>query len=94
MENNDSLTASQVIAMAAGPTRMASMTHARLIRKTASGLDDKEVNLKKVLQAKATDFFLQPEDILYVPNSRAKAIAQQGTTSILSLITSAALYRF
>jgi len=92
---NSGVTVVQVLAMAAGPTRMANMSRAMMVRKTASGsIENKEINIKKIFQAKAPDISLQPDDILFVPPSRGKMAAEKGASSILGMITNMAIYRF
>ena len=94
IENPDSMTVMRVIAMAAGPTRMASLTHAKMLRRTPAGLQNTELNLKNIIEAKAPDMPLQAEDILFIPPSKSKAAAERGANSVLSMLTSLALYRF
>jgi polysaccharide biosynthesis/export protein len=84
--------ASQVFAMAAGPTRAASLNRARMIRRTPGGLKDIPLPLTKILQAKTPDVALQPNDIIYVPESRIKGVI--GAGNIVSLLASAAIYKF
>jgi polysaccharide export outer membrane protein len=94
MENNERISLLQALSMAAGPTRTASLSHARLLRRSPEGLTNTEVDVKKLLQAKTPDMPLQAEDVLYIPASRAKAAAERGTSSILTMLTSLAIYRF
>ncbi len=94
MENEQQVSAMQVIAMAGGPTRLAAMGKTTLIRKTAQGLENRKLDLKKIFEAKAQDIPLQADDILFVPPSRGKAAVEKGTNSILGMIGSLALYRF
>ena len=85
---------SQALAMASGPTRLANLSHARVIRKSGAGLENKEVDLKKILSAKVDDFPLQPDDILFVPTSRGKMAMSSSSSSLLSMVTQLAIYRF
>src|SRR5690349_7481802 len=94
IENPESMTVMRVIAMAAGPTRMASLTHAKMLRRTPAGLKNTELNLKNIIEAKAPDMPLQAEDILFIPQSKSRAAAERGASSVLSMLTSLALYRF
>ncbi|MGI9103756.1 MAG: polysaccharide biosynthesis/export family protein [Terriglobales bacterium] len=87
-------TVSQLLAMAAGPSRVANLSHARVLRRTADGLKNEEVDLKKVLAAKAQDLPLRADDILFVPASKGKLAVDRGSSSVLNMITGLALYRF
>jgi polysaccharide export outer membrane protein len=88
----NTIMASEALAMAAGPTRMASLNRTRIIRRTPDGLKDTLLPLTKVLQAKVPDVALQANDIVYVPESRIKGAISAG--NIVSLLASAAIYRF
>jgi protein involved in polysaccharide export with SLBB domain len=61
--------------LAGGTTRTARLNGAKILRKTATGTTETSVELKKILQAKAPDLLLQPNDILVVPSSTGKVIA-------------------
>ncbi|HXY15184.1 MAG TPA: polysaccharide biosynthesis/export family protein [Terriglobales bacterium] len=69
------LTVLQAIALAGGTTRTAKLTGARIIRKGPNGISETPVQLKKILEAKAPDLPMQPDDILFVPTSAGKAFA-------------------
>ena len=94
LENTDHLSVMQVMAMAGGQTRLASLNHARIIHRTSSGLENKDVDLQKVLKAQAPDVLLGADDILFVPASRGKMMADRASGSILSTIANLAIYRF
>jgi polysaccharide export outer membrane protein len=86
------ITASQVLVLAAGPTRSAKLNAAKVIRRTPDGLQNVAVPLKKILGAKVPDPRLEPEDILWIPTSKTAGLV--GSGYVLSLITSLALYHF
>ena len=94
MESTQVASMLQMLALAAGPTRMAALGHTRLIRRTPKGLESKDVDLKKIMQAKGADIDVQAEDIVYVPPSRGKAAIERGSGSVLSMLTNLALYHF
>ncbi len=94
MESTTTASLLQMLALASGPTSMASLGHTRLIRRTPQGLVSKDVDLKKILQAKASDIEIHAEDIVFVPSSKSKAAMQRGSSSIFSMLTSLALYHF
>jgi polysaccharide biosynthesis/export protein len=84
------LTVMRVIALASGPIHGAALNKSRIIRRTAKGLQELPIRLKEIMAGKAPDPPLQAEDILYIPGGR------NGTylSSVLSTLTSAAIYRF
>jgi polysaccharide biosynthesis/export protein len=94
MENSGTMTVTQAIARAAGPTGLASLNGTRIIRRTPSGLKTIDLEVNKILQAKKPDVTLQPEDIVYVPGSKSKGFMQHSGNSIFAMLTSLAIYRF
>jgi polysaccharide export outer membrane protein len=93
MEENK-ITASQVLVMAAGPTRTASLNGTKMIRHTPEGLKDIPLPMKKVLEGKIADIELQPDDIIWVPGSKGKELAGSTISSMISTGLSLAIYRF
>jgi len=88
--DSSQLTVMRVIALASGPVHGAALNRSRIIRRTGSGLQEIPIRLKQIMAGKAADPPLQAEDILYVPGGR------NGTylNSVLSTLTTAAIYRF
>jgi polysaccharide biosynthesis/export protein len=87
------ISASQVLAMAAGPTRMAALNKSKIIRHTPEGLKDMPLPFKKVLEAKVPDIQLQADDIIWIPNSKTASLATATTSTILTSALSLAIYR-
>src|SRR5262249_42874809 len=94
MENGKDLTVLQAVALAQGIGPNASLNAARLIPKTPDGPKDVPIELKNILAAIATDPKLQPDDILFVPGSAAKAGAKRSAEAILQMATGIAIWRF
>ena len=92
MQNDGRMTVLQVMALAGGQTRTAAMTHARLIRMTATDYTEIPVSLKRIMDGKERDMELQAEDILYIPNSLAKSVIYHGVPNVLQAASSAAIY--
>jgi polysaccharide biosynthesis/export protein len=90
---NSRITALQAVAMAEGTNPTAALNGAKLIRKTPQGIQEIPLPLKKILSAKAPDWPLQPDDILFVPTSTAKAATRRGLEAIIQAATGAAIYR-
>jgi polysaccharide biosynthesis/export protein len=93
MEGQPEVGATDVLAMAGGPTRLAVLEKVTLIRKYEKGIENRTIDLKKIFAAKAADIPLRADDIIFVPSTRGKA-AERSTNSILSMIGGLALYRF
>ena len=90
---DNKITASQILAMASGPTHQAALDGTKVIRHTPEGLKDIPLPLKKVLKAKTPDVELLPDDIVWVPSSKTSGIASQTASTVLGMAASMAVYR-
>src|ERR1017187_2884553 len=82
------LTVLQAVALAGGTTRTAKLSGAKILRKgPGGGMTETPVQLKKILQAKAADLQMQPDDILVVPSSTGKVIAGATLQAALQAVT-------
>ena len=91
MQNSGKITLLQAVALAAGVNRTAATSKTRIIRKAATGFEEAQVDLKRLLQGKAADLALQPEDIVYIPPSNTKSILMRAP-SLAQSAASAAVY--
>jgi len=89
--SNGGFTVLQIMAAAGGPTYLASEGKTTLMRRNRNGVQDINIPLGKMLRGKMGDMPVQPDDILYVPLSGAKAVFSPVT--IFSLASQAAIYR-
>jgi polysaccharide export outer membrane protein len=87
------LTVLQALAMAQGANPTAKLDSARLIRRSGDQRQEVPIELKKILASKAPDVNLQPDDILFVPNSVAKSAFHHGMEAIVQAATGLAIYR-
>jgi polysaccharide export outer membrane protein len=94
MQNNGRLTVLQAIALASGVNKTAALSHAKIIHKTPSGYAESDIHLAQLLQDKAPDLALAPEDIVFVPNSKLKSAVAGGYTSVIQAAATAAVYAF
>jgi polysaccharide biosynthesis/export protein len=86
-----SVTILRVVAAAGGPTASASLGGTKMLRRTPNGLQEVPVPMKKLLRAKAPDMPLQPDDIIFIPNSKLKQVLNGGV--LATSLGTAALYR-
>lgn len=93
LDKSNGLTILQALALAQGSTNTSALGNSKLIRKTATGPHETQVNLKKILAGKAEDLKLEADDILFIPRSTAKA-TMQGMSAALQTAAGAAVYRF
>jgi len=93
MENGNDITVLKAIALAQGTNPNAALNSAKLIRKTPEGPKDVPLELKKILAAKAPDLQLQPDDVVFVPDSAGKSAAKRGAEAVLQMATGMAIWR-
>ena len=95
LNQDESLSALQVVSLAGGMTKTAAIDKARILRPVAGSSNRTEiaVNLKQIMAGKAPDMPLQPNDILFVPNSSAKSVSYR-TLDALIAASGFAVYRF
>jgi polysaccharide biosynthesis/export protein len=86
------LTVLQALAMAQGTNATAKLDGARLIRRNGDQREDVPIALKKILSSQAPDVNLQADDILFVPNSRAKSALARGLEAIVQTATGVVIY--
>ena len=94
MTENENMSITQAIALAGGWDKTAALSSARVLR--ADGGPTREqipANVKKIMENKAPDLQLQPDDILYIPNSLGKVIGARGAEAAISLGTGVLIWR-
>jgi polysaccharide export outer membrane protein len=85
----------EALSLAEGMTRTAAPEKAQILRASAPSSPRKgiPINIKHILAGKAPDVFLEPDDIVFLPNSRAKnAMARFAETAVM-MATGVAMWR-
>src|SRR6266851_9840089 len=90
LNSTGGITVLQVVAVAGGPTHVASAGKTRLLRRTENGFQEQPIDLKKLLRGKAPDVSVRDEDILFVPTSGIKTALNAST--LVATMGSAAIY--
>lgn len=85
----------QVLALAEGLSRTAGAGNARVLRNNPAGGRREEipVNLNRLMAGKGEDVSLQPDDILFVPNSLAKSGFVRAMEAAIQVGTGMAIWR-
>jgi polysaccharide biosynthesis/export protein len=94
LTDNESMSITKAIALAGGWDKTASLSSARVLR--ASGGAEREqipLNVKKIMENKAPDLEMRPDDILYIPNSNGKMLGAMGLASAIGVGTGIAIWR-
>jgi len=96
LQNNESISVLQAIALAQGPTHTSAISRARIIRTDPATGTRTEIpmNLGRILSGKAPDAFLQPKDIVFVPNSAAKSVLFRSSEAALQTAAGIAIYKW
>jgi len=94
LRNNESLSVLQALALAEGLSRTAAKSHARIIRTDSEGRRrEVPINLDKVLAGKAADPFLEPNDVVFIPNSAARSAFFRGLEATVGTLSGLVIYR-
>jgi polysaccharide export outer membrane protein len=95
LNEHSSISALQALSLAEGLQKTAASDRARIMRTVPGSTNRVEIpiNLKKLLDGKVADVRLEPNDILFVPNSAGK-VAEQRTIDIIAGTAGAAIWRF
>jgi polysaccharide biosynthesis/export protein len=90
MNATGGITVIQIVAVAGGPTHLASAGKTRLLRRTANGFQEQRVDLKKLLRGQAQDVSVRDEDILFIPLSGVKSALN--ASALVGTASTAAIY--
>jgi polysaccharide export outer membrane protein len=95
LEQKDSVSIIQALALAEGTTPTAAKQRAMILRQVAGAPKRSEiqVDLDKILKGKTPDVQLVPDDILYVPNSVAKSIRGRAIETAVSTASGVLIWR-
>jgi polysaccharide biosynthesis/export protein len=94
LNENESLSALQVLALAEGLQTTAAASKARILRSIpgASTRTETSVDLGRLMAGKAPDVLLRADDILFVPGSKAKKAGLRTIDAIVNAATYATIY--
>lgn len=94
LHDRESITVLQAVSLAEGLGKVASPQHARILR-SSDGEDRREipVQLQKILEGKAEDIRMRPDDILFIPSSTPKKAALRGIEAAIQAGTGIAVWR-
>jgi polysaccharide biosynthesis/export protein len=94
LTENETMSLTQAIALAGGWDKMASLSGARILRSSNGPMREEiPANIKKIMENKAPDVQMKPDDILYIPNSLGKAFGARGAEAGIGLGTGVLVWR-
>ncbi|BDC49329.1 polysaccharide export protein Wza [Bryobacterales bacterium F-183] len=92
LKDDETITALQALALAEGAQITAATKNSRIIRK-GDEPSEQTVNLRSVLEGKAQDFALEPNDILFVPSSASKRTSIKIAEAAMQMAVGAVIWR-
>ncbi len=95
LEQKNRVSIVQAIALAEGTTPTAAKRRAIILRQVDGDVNRTQirVDLDKIFTGKIQDVMLQPDDILYVPNSMAKVIRMRAIETAVSTASGVLIWR-
>jgi len=93
IENQEPLTVLRAVSLAAGTKKTAALQRARVISPGVGNAADRAAPLKDLLNGRQKDFALQPNDILFVPDSGSKTALHRGSEAIIQMATGLVIWR-
>jgi polysaccharide export outer membrane protein len=94
LTENETMSLTQAIALAGGWDHSAALSAARILR--ADGGSTREqipANVKRIMENKAPDLQMKPDDILYVPNSLTKQVSARGVEAAIGIGTGLLIWK-
>ena len=87
------ITSLQALALAGGQSPLAALNSAQIIRQVNGTREQIPIALNKILEGREKDVTLHAQDILFVPNSKAKDAASRTIQAIMQAAVGVAIYR-
>ena len=91
MQDAGELSIAQLISLGGGMLATAKGSKARLVRKSSGAHEEFEINVTRILRGQSPDLPLQPDDILFIPNSALRSAANR-LQNITQMTVGAAIY--
>ena len=95
LREQESISVLQALALAGGVDGTAAASRARILRPAPGGGERLElpVDLQRIMESNSEDVALQPEDILFVPNSSGKTAARRAADAVIRVATGVIIFR-
>ncbi len=95
LREQESISVLQALALAGGVDGTAASRRARILRPAPGGGERLElpIDLKSIMESNSEDVALQPEDILFVPNSSGKTAARRAADAAIRVATGVVIFR-
>jgi polysaccharide export outer membrane protein len=94
LKDQEQITVLKALSLAEGLRRDAAPQKTRIIRKQGDAQQETPVRLRDILDGRTPDLPLAPNDILFVPNSRAKTVLGRAAEAAIQMTTGLVIWRF
>lgn len=93
IREQEPMTALRAISLAEGTEGVAARKRARIIRRRDGEEQEMPIRLDRILAGKALDPELEPNDIVYLPDSKLKKSLNRGSEAIIQMATGLVIWR-
>jgi polysaccharide export outer membrane protein len=92
IKDQETLTVLRAVSLASGTARHAAPQKARLIRGVDGTKEEIPVRIQDMVEGKLADMAMQADDILFIPDSRARSALGRGAEAALQIATGIAIW--
>jgi len=92
IKDQETLTVLRAVSLASGTARHAAPQKARLIRGVDGAKQEIPVRIHDMVEGKLADMAMQADDILFIPDSRARSALGRGAEAALQIATGIAIW--
>ena len=93
LKQQEDITVLRAISMAGGLASHSAPQKSRVIRTTESGKQEIPVRIRDILSGRENDSPLRANDVLFVPDSRAKSALTRSSEAVLQMLTGIVIWR-
>ncbi|HLK51558.1 MAG TPA: polysaccharide biosynthesis/export family protein [Bryobacteraceae bacterium] len=96
LSDGRSVSALEALSMAEGLAPNAGPSHARILRRNETSVADRQqipIDLKKILDGKAEDVALMPDDILFVPDNLSRRVSTRALEMAVQTLSGIVIWR-
>jgi polysaccharide export outer membrane protein len=93
LRNQERMTVLKALSLAEGLRRTAAPQRTKVLRRSGGAAQELPVRLRDLLEGRAPDLPLAPEDILFIPNSQARTVAGRAAEAAIQVATGVIIWR-
>ena len=93
IKEQEPMTALRAISLAEGAEGVAARKRVRIIRRRDGEEEELPIRLDRILAGKAPDPVLEPNDIVYLPDSKLKKSLSRGSEAVIQMATGLVIWR-